>query len=341
MDKCIFCKDSIEEFPTKGDQYEFSCPNCGLWGIKREYVREFTRKTENEYFGKMYLIAGYLYEFNISNNEPFIFTSGGLERVLKDERIPKTPMRRLERLLVSLYKIDDTIGLIYEINFGSYIIPLNTKIMYPISLVYARNFNETVDMFSNLEKLGYMRKKDAYHYSISPAGFERAEQLLSSNVDSISVFVAMGFREDLIEACEKAIKPACKACGFDAHLISDKPHNNGITDEIMVEIKRSKFVIVDFTYNNSGAYFEAGYAQGLGRPIIRCCKDEWFNKKDKDGKRVNSLHFDVQHYNTIIWKNHEDLYRQLKNNIRVNIEGAILDESPQTYINQNEDNPHA
>jgi len=44
-------------------------------------------------------------------------------------------------------------------------------------------------------------------------------------------------------------------------------YNNGIADEIMIESKRSKFVIVDFTYNNRGAYFEAGYAQGLGRPI--------------------------------------------------------------------------
>ena len=121
-----------------------------------------------------------------------------------------------------------------------------------------------------------------------------------------------------LEACEKAIKPACRKCGFEARLISDKYHNNGITDEIMVEIKRSKFVIVDFTYNNSGAYFEAGYAQGLGRPIIRCCKKEWFDN-DESG-----LHFDVKHYNTIMWETHEDLYEKLCNNIMANIDGAIL-----------------
>ena len=102
----------------------------------------------------------------------------------------------------------------------------------------------------------------------------------------------MAFKDDLLEICETAIKPACADCGFDAFLISDKPHNNNITDEIIAALRQSKFVVVDFTYNNPGAYFEAGFAQGLGCEVIRCCNKEWFENED------NQLHFDIRHYNT-------------------------------------------
>ena len=70
-------------------------------------------------------------------------------------------------------------------------------------------------------------------------------------------------------------------------------------------------------------HFEAGYAQGHNREVIRCCKKEWFDRTDENGKK-NELHFDVRHYNTILWKDHEHLMKELKNNIRANISGAIL-----------------
>jgi nucleoside 2-deoxyribosyltransferase len=179
-------------------------------------------------------------------------------------------------------------------------------------------------MFEHLAYLDYLKRKENKGFVITPKGFERAEQLMATNIDSKTVFVAMQFSNDLIEACEKAIKPACLACGFDAFLIKEKPHNNGITDEIIVEIKKSKFVIVDFTYNNNGAYWEAGYAQGLGRTVIRCCKKEWFDSEGKKLKKDNPLHFDIKHYNTILWESYEHLIKELKDNIRANIEGAIL-----------------
>jgi hypothetical protein len=39
---------------------------------------------------------------------------------------------------------------------------------------------------------------------------------------------------------------------------------------------------------------------------------------------MNSLHFDVQHYNTILWENNDHLMKRLKDNIRANIPNAIL-----------------
>ena len=51
--------------------------------------------------------------------------------------------------------------------------------------------------------------------------------------------------------------------------------------------------LADLTHGNKGAYWEAGFAEGLGRPVIYTCrKQEW---------DANKSHFDTNHLNTSIW----------------------------------------
>ena len=82
----------------------------------------------------------------------------------------------------------------------------------------------------------------------------------------------------------------------------------GIIDNIMrTRIRVAKFVIADLTHNNNGAYWEAGYAEGLGKPVIYICEKEKF---DKEG-----THFDTNHCTTIFWSksrdNDEDFRQEL------------------------------
>ena len=39
-----------------------------------------------------------------------------------------------------------------------------------------------------------------------------------------------------------------------------------------VQIRASRFVICDLTHGNRGAYWEAGFAEGIGRPVIFVCE---------------------------------------------------------------------
>ena len=39
-------------------------------------------------------------------------------------------------------------------------------------------------------------------------------------------------------------------------------HNRKIDDEIIAEIRRSRYLVADFTGNRAGVYFEAGFALG-------------------------------------------------------------------------------
>lgn len=47
-------------------------------------------------------------------------------------------------------------------------------------------------------------------------------------------------------------------------MIGSKEHSNKIDDEIIGEIRRSAFIVADFTGHRGGVYFEAGFAMGLG-----------------------------------------------------------------------------
>jgi nucleoside 2-deoxyribosyltransferase len=108
-----------------------------------------------------------------------------------------------------------------------------------------------------------------------------------------------------------------------------KEHNDNICDHIIAEIRNSRLLVADFTGQRGGVYFEAGFAYGIGIPVIWTCHEDWFNKEaeievdaEVDGmqkkvlvKQPRFTHFDVNHYNFIVWKNEIDLYEKLKNRI--------------------------
>jgi hypothetical protein len=155
------------------------------------------------------------------------------------------------------------------------------------------------------------------HFSPAPAGWQRIDNLLRHRVDSSQVFVAMWFSELTNDAYANGIAPALRATGYKPVRIDKKEHNNKIDDEIIAEIRRSIFLIADFTCEpksvRGGVYYEAGFAQGLGIPVIWTCRDI----------SLNDLHFDTRQYAHIVWKTPDDLLGQLKNRI-----GATIGDGP-------------
>ena len=142
----------------------------------------------------------------------------------------------------------------------------------------------------------------------------------SSSVVSSQVFVAMWFDESMNEAYEKGIKRAIEAAGFDALRIDQKEDANKIDDDIIAGIRQSRFLVADFTQGEDGArgsvYYEAGFAQGLGIPVIYMCRKG----------TVDKLHFDTRQYAHIVWETAEELYNGLLKRIQARI-GAVRGES--------------
>lgn len=307
---CLFC-DKIAHFnETIRSTVEIKCDNCGFYVVSNTFADQ-DRDIIKKYIQHKHLISGLIREKNDLKLQIEIITNQNIENLMNDALIPKTLMQKLDKILLYYYRKSNT--------FGSWLkFDENT----PYSIGYAKNSEELSNLIQGLIDYGLFKYINhgghMKQFSVSLNGISRAEEILSTNTISKKVFVAMGFKNDLLEAHEKAIVPACKECGFDAFLIIETEHNGDITDKIISEIKTSKFVITDFTYNNQGAYFEAGYAQGRGLEVIRTCKNEWFNGVDEHGEK-NRLHFDINHYNFILWDDVEDLKNKLVNRIKATI----------------------
>jgi nucleoside 2-deoxyribosyltransferase len=112
----------------------------------------------------------------------------------------------------------------------------------------------------------------------------------------------MWFDIEMAPVFDKGFAPAIKGAGYEPLRIDRKEHANRVDDEIIAEIRRSAFVVADFTGHRGGVYFEAGFAMGLRLPVI------WTCRKDE----MAGLHFDIRQYNCIDWESPDDLARRLQ-----------------------------
>ena len=142
---------------------------------------------------------------------------------------------------------------------------------------------------------------------LTPKGYSRVEEMQKNHLHGKDAFVAMQFGKETQLLREK-IREGITEAGYNAVLIDEVHHNNFIAPEIMKHIRDCKFVVVDLTHQNNGAYFEEGYAMGVGKPVIQLCK--------KDQK----LHFDIAQKNTIIWETEDDIPKRLANRIKATID---------------------
>jgi hypothetical protein len=135
-----------------------------------------------------------------------------------------------------------------------------------------------------------------HRYLITPKGHDFLDSLRRGSIKSANGFCAMWFDDSVNSVWAEAISPAIAAAGYAPTRIDEVEHVNRIDDEILAQIRRSKFVVSDFTGQRNGVYFEAGFALGLGLPVI------WTIREDS----LDEVHFDNRQYNFLRW-NPEDL----------------------------------
>ena len=85
----------------------------------------------------------------------------------------------------------------------------------------------------------------------------------------------MWFDASMTDAFTNGLKAALEDdCHYRCRRIDAKEYNGDVVDEIMAEIRESRFVVCDLTGHRNGVYFEAGFAMGLSIPTIWTCRDD-------------------------------------------------------------------
>jgi hypothetical protein len=154
--------------------------------------------------------------------------------------------------------------------------------------------------WSIVHRLGHQHlldfRKETLEFSFTLDLWDRYEELRKSQPESRLAFMAMEFNQSDVDwMYANSFKPAVAATGFGLRTILDGQRAGIIDDQLRVEIRRSRFLISDLSHGNQGAYWEAGFAEGLGKPVIYTCETAVFNNKD------TKPHFDANHCLTVIW----------------------------------------
>jgi hypothetical protein len=130
--------------------------------------------------------------------------------------------------------------------------------------------------------------------SLTIDGWARYERLKREVVESRTAFMAMAYSNKTLAGIAKDhFVPAVRETGFELFRLDDRPQPGIIDTRMRVEIRTAKFLICDLTDDNRGAYWEAGFAEGLGRPVFYTCEDSKFEKA--------KTHFDTEHLYTVRW----------------------------------------
>lgn len=182
-----------------------------------------------------------------------------------------------------------------------------------LSFEHEYNNNHSCGVMKLLLDLGYVKDPDDNEcYVITAAGWQKIDELRKEEQIVHQGFIAMSFREET-KPIREAFRKAMVESGYSVAVIDEKEHNNQIVPEIFYEIERSKFVVVDVTYPNYGAYYEAGYAQALGKQVIICCRETEFQDTS------TRPHFDISQKSMVVWKDETDLIQRLKRRIEATV----------------------
>lgn len=291
---CPICSlpQNVYRRKPPSDLFEGFCERCGDVSITLSTIEE-ARKQD-----KQHLVSAWLRR-RPDSEPPVTLEKESVERILKD-----TPeysvLEKLDLTLVQIERMTDVPGQQSKFNYER---------DYP--LVYAKTGNEASFYMGQLADLGYA-KYYAGIVSMTAKGYQRLSEMQRASRESAFVFVAMWFDASMNDVYDKAIEPAIREAGYKAVRIDRTEHVNRIDDEIIGQIKRSRFMVADFTGQRAGVYFEAGMMLGLGRAVIWMCK--------KQEVESGQVHFDTRQYNFIDYDNVAEAKKRLYDRI-IAIEG--------------------
>jgi hypothetical protein len=181
-------------------------------------------------------------------------------------------------------------------------VQLDPNLDYPI--IDAEHSGELAWHLGGAVSAGYIEQSGAY-FALTAKGWDHLFGGTGTGAIPGRCFVAMSFDDDHSAIYTEGIKPALQAAGYDAVWMKDVLTNEDINYRMVAEIRKSQFLVADFTGLKAGVYFEAGFALGLGRNVF------WTT----NASDLPKIHFDTNHYQHIVWKTHDELRDQLREKI--------------------------
>ena len=297
---CPICLKPAPVALSTGTKCDVSCKVCGEYCIS---IQAAAAAASGDIVSdeKRHILSGAVRNRYEQNERVEILTKGDTETILDSVSIPSNPFEAIDLLLKYLLR---------KAGKTSDVVRLDMENDYPI--LFAKDQDEFRYYLAKAHELGYIEQRGGGpNYRLDLEGWRRLAELRKYERKSDQAFVAMWFDSTLDDAWENGFKLAFQEAGYNPIRVDLTEHNEKICDRIIAEIRKSALVVADFTGQRGGVYFEAGFAMGLGIPVIWTCRDT----------DIENLHFDTRQYNHIVWSDPADLKKKLINRIEATLPG--------------------
>lgn len=278
------------------DVFIVDCPACGHYSISREGLDLVVHEPNKP---KRFLVSAATRAVS-DRGERLELLAARIVGIWEKEREPATPFEVLDKVLLHIHNRTTSLTDFQAVQATDY--PL-------FSLRSETVYQEFLNKLANLGYLEQTSRSGRLLCRLTLEGWGRIPALRKAGRVGNQAFVAMWFTPELQRAWEDGFSKALVEAGWEPLRIDRLEHNDKIDDRIVAEIRRSSLLIADFTGNRGGVYFEAGFALGLGIPVI------WTVRADA----FEAVHFDTRQYNHIVWEAPVDLREKLSNRIAATV----------------------
>ena len=286
---CPVCNSELnEQNPGPNIDY-FSCPSCGTFYLTRSLQSILPKKLDTEKDSNV-KISHAIRQMQQNNKAPTLNTDT-IKKIL--ERPLPRPKEQADLLIRWLAENIKGPGETVWVEYNTHGAIIGAKTAEGFDFVLKHLFDiglVTGNLADSMDTPGRAI------VTLSFSGWEYYEKLKLGGAIYRKGFMAMKFGDPTLDKIVSQIfKPSVEQAGFKLIKLDDILKAGLIDDRLRVEIQSSDFLVVDLTHDNHGAYWEAGYGEGLGKPVIYTCEKKKFE--------TIKTHFDTNHHLTVIWDN--------------------------------------
>ena len=280
MKECPICGTDCEGGPTNGDAHWYKCPNCGSYSIAGTALSCLERLDH-----KARAVLSHGVWMRHSKGRPLELHSGHLKEAEKGS-LP-SPAERLDLYILFLGDSQgDSPGKGRSWETSNLRGKIGAATTDDVAFV-----NKAAEQKGLLDSDATMATSGG---RLTLEGWEYYRELKKGKAHGRTAFMALSFRNpEVVKMVDEVFRPAVEETGFRLKRVDDDPPAGLIDNRMRVEIMTSRFLIADLTDGNQGAYWEAGFGEGQGKPVIYTCSKPYFDK--------NKTHFDTNHCQTVLW----------------------------------------
>jgi hypothetical protein len=296
---CLFCETELisNNRYKEHDGFVFECKICGTYKADDWTVI----KLKNEkYLYDTHIFSGLTKHSNLYDTE-LVINKDNIDSLQNSPLIPKDYFDSLDKIIMYIFQ---------KSNHAADLVEINRTFDYPIAFsIKEQEFSYFLEVLQNNFK--WILNIEGDKWRLTEKGWKELNRIKTEKKDTTQIFVAMSFDKKYKIIWKNGYSTGIEETGYISFRVDEKEHNDRIDDEIIAGINASCCVVADATDKNAGVYYEAGYAKGLGIPVIWTCKREYFEEE--------SAHFDTRQYNHILWDDSEDLRRKLISRIKATL----------------------